>query len=133
MRLNILLKINVLLLIVIIFFSCKKVDLPNEQSKLLIGRWQYYKTIEKSFSGNFVVKPEDDIVFRENGKFIDRDWKILTAHESYHIEVSASSITGEEINTIKYSKTSPNSFKISNDTLYMYILVGVRTKIYVRK
>ncbi len=117
----------------LVLCSCKKVDLPNEQAKLLIGRWDWYKTLDKVYSGTFDISADNDIVFKENGKFIDRDWKVFTAHEEYHVEVGYEPSTGNEINTIKYSRTLPNTFKVSNDTLYMYILVGVRTKIYVRK
>jgi hypothetical protein len=111
-----------------IFFSfflftlicCKSVK--NNSSDPLTGSWQYV-TSSGGFTGKMVVwEPNSNIVieFTKNSKYKRSENGKITLEGDFALKQSKSMISGEEENLIDYGSNNPvQSYKISNDTLYL--------------
>ena len=108
--------------LILLFSSCKKIDTPNEQSKLLFGEWKYVSS-SGGFDGNQADENFDyssTVEFTERGKF-----RLNFANNSlmkgrYKIQLKDNPLSGTTETIIVYSRRQYNQFfQISNDTLYL--------------
>ena len=105
--------------VVTFLFSCKKVNLPDDQSKQLIGKWKYV-TSSGGFGGGEIHTDVTEVEYTKYGKCKRKDKKLFELNKKFKIELSRSIYSTEQVYVIKYDSGSWQSFKIVNDTLYLY-------------
>ena len=114
-------KISHFVLVLVLFSSCKKIETPNEQSKLLFGAWKYISS-SGGFSGGGVSEigfVDKGVEFTNKGQRFDYNNGKKEEGNNYSFETKKSIFSGQDEVMISYKNSFSQSFKISNDTLYL--------------
>jgi hypothetical protein len=101
--------------------NCKKVNLPNPQAESLIGEWNY---VSSSGGLSGLGAPDFNgthIEFKKSGKFIryDQNNKKINKSEFDFVEGKCIHSNQHSGSKIRYAASGNESFRISNDTLYL--------------
>jgi len=113
-------KTNILILTSLLFIiSCKKVKLPDNQSELLIGKWQYV-TSSGGMTGRQENAGRPEIEYTKYGKYKYKDKKLFNCNSKFEIVTINSIYTNKEVYAISYQREPiRQSFLIRNDTLFL--------------
>lgn len=112
-------------LFIISFFllvaGCKKIATPTDGSKELFGKWQYLHD-----SAGFTDPEEgsrfftnNSVEYTERGKYTVYKGVEKVIKDRYTIQMKMTNYNGESRTAIVYKSGGYDTFKVSNDTLYI--------------
>jgi hypothetical protein len=103
---------------VMIFFSCKKVALPDSNTQALIGRWKLV-SVNKGWGGSTESDGKTTFEFTKHGKFYEYHNLLLKRTTSFSFTLRRSIYNNEDQYIIDYKKGTDQSFKVVGDKLYL--------------
>ncbi|MES2515028.1 MAG: hypothetical protein V4580_12830 [Bacteroidota bacterium] len=112
------LSVIILVAVVVISASCKKVPLPDSQAQALIGRWKVL-SVNSGWGGNTESDGKTTFEFTKHGKFYEYHNMLLKRTTSFSFTQRRSIYSNETQYIIDYKKGTDQSFKIVGDKLYL--------------
>ena len=107
--------------IVSVLLSCQKITTPNEESKKIFGSWSYKWNSGGFTGGGGSVRFSDDswVEITEKGCFRVYAGSKKKSQLRFKLEMKKSIYTGKETPALVYKGGDYETYRISNDTLYL--------------